>query len=208
MMKKLLLLSLVIIISCSSYEGKIQGPSFLVKPSIEIIPVGNISKSRIEFVKKNLLETYQVEVTVGKGLPLDTISFARSSTRQGYTGIKILQRFSSINSARKTLLLIEGQVYTRRTLNGVTYPEWSILGLAYRNVCLVVPIRSKSRLQKVAIHEVGHTLGLPHCEDRGCLMTDAKGNAKNIDRAQTEFCHNCIQKMRKNYFLFKNIFDQ
>jgi archaemetzincin len=204
-MKKLLLLNLVFIVSCFSYEGKISRTSFPVKPSIEIIPVGNISKSMIEFVRKNLFETFNVDVAVGKGLPLDVISFAKSSSRPGYTGIKILQRFSSGNSTKKILLLIEGRVYTRRTLEGVTYPEWSILGLAHQNACLVVPIRNQSRLQKVAIHEVGHTLGLPHCKDKKCLMTDAKGKAKNIDGAQTKFCSNCIQGMKKNYSLFENL---
>ena len=36
----------------------------------------------------------------------------------------------------------------------------------------------RERLWKVAIHELGHTLGLPHCPNNGCLMQDAHGTVK------------------------------
>ncbi|MFY0523319.1 hypothetical protein ACN28I_09095 [Archangium gephyra] len=33
------------------------------------------------------------------------------------------------------------------------------------------------RLGDMAVHEFGHTLGFPHCEEKGCVMADAKGKA-------------------------------
>jgi archaemetzincin len=48
------------------------------------------------------------------------------------------------------------------------------------------------RLQKVAIHEVGHNLGLYHCKkDPECLMNDAGGTIKQVDNEKFMFCENC-----------------
>ena len=41
------------------------------------------------------------------------------------------------------------------------------------------------RLSKVAVHEIGHTLGLPHCPTRGCLMEDAMGKVVTTDASAT-----------------------
>jgi archaemetzincin len=47
---------------------------------------------------------------------------------------------------------------------------------------------NKRQLFKVAIHEMGHTSGLPHCEMKYCFMRDAGGNPTNEEK---EFCTKC-----------------
>ena len=49
---------------------------------------------------------------------------------------------------------------------------------------------ARERLAKVAVHEVGHTLGLDHCPNRGCLMEDADGRVATCDR-EYDFCASC-----------------
>ena len=51
---------------------------------------------------------------------------------------------------------------------------------------------ARERLAKVAVHEVGHTLGLDHCPNRGCLMEDAAGRVATCDR-EYDFCARCRQ---------------
>ncbi len=46
------------------------------------------------------------------------------------------------------------------------------------------------RLEKEAIHELGHTFGLRHCPDYQCVMT-ASTEVEEIDLKGMEFCPDC-----------------
>jgi len=89
-------------------------------------------------------------------------------------------------------------ISTKRTLNDVTYNDWSILGLGAigGQSCIIstknMVTNHNDRLSKVTIHEVGHTLGLPHCDyDINCLMNDAKGKAIKVDSEKKWMCNKC-----------------
>jgi archaemetzincin len=46
------------------------------------------------------------------------------------------------------------------------------------------------------VHEFGHTLGLDHCEHKGCVMSDAKGKAlKSADESSGRYCSKCLQTL-------------
>jgi archaemetzincin len=77
--------------------------------------------------------------------------------------------------------------------------DWGVLGLGRIDgaSCVISefrcrmksngPAHARERLAKVAVHEIGHTLGLPHCPTRGCLMEDAEGQVATCDR-EYDFC--------------------
>jgi archaemetzincin len=85
--------------------------------------------------------------------------------------------------------------------------DWGILGLASLGgkECIVSAFRCHKRspqgmparilLAKVAVHEVGHTLGLDHCITRGCLMEDAGGLVRTCDR-EYDICSRCRSMLR------------
>jgi archaemetzincin len=52
------------------------------------------------------------------------------------------------------------------------------------------PLLARTRLAKVAVHEIGHTLGLQHCPTTGCLMHDAEGKVATAD-GEYDFCPRC-----------------
>jgi archaemetzincin len=82
------------------------------------------------------------------------------------------------------------------------YQDWGVMGLGElpgtATVVSSFRCRKKARdaahaverLAKVAVHEIGHTLGLPHCPTRGCLMEDAMGKVATTDR-ERDFCPRC-----------------
>ena len=46
------------------------------------------------------------------------------------------------------------------------------------------------RMSKEIGHELGHSFGLIHCPDRGCLMSLAT-SIQDVDRKTADFCHSC-----------------
>jgi archaemetzincin len=51
------------------------------------------------------------------------------------------------------------------------------------------------RATKVAIHELGHLMGLGHCADETCVMWFANSTGE-LDRGGREFCLRCARKLR------------
>jgi archaemetzincin len=84
--------------------------------------------------------------------------------------------------------------------------DWGVMGLgAYDGSAAVLsslrtfrgagsPERARQRLGKVAVHEIGHNLGLVHCPTRGCLMEDAAGRAATCDR-EYDLCPRCRHQL-------------
>ena len=92
-----------------------------------------------------------------------------------------------------------------------SYPDWGVMGLGELPGTATVissfrcrkqarnPAHAIERLAKVAVHEIGHTLGLPHCPTRGCLMENAMGKVVTTDR-ERDFCARCRGLAKQNGF--------
>jgi archaemetzincin len=80
--------------------------------------------------------------------------------------------------------------------------DWGILGLATidGSTCVISTFRTRreaksdqhaaERFAKTAVHEIGHTLGLEHCPNRGCLMQDGRGSVLTTD-GEYDLCPRC-----------------
>jgi archaemetzincin len=87
------------------------------------------------------------------------------------------------------------------------YRDWGVFGLGScpGKSCVVSTFRVKTtnkklaseRMQKIAIHEVGHNLGLKHCPDKSCVMTDAVERVATIDNALKQLCHQCERQLSR-----------
>jgi len=54
-----------------------------------------------------------------------------------------------------------------------------------------------ARLEKVVVHEIGHTFGLPHCTSAGCVMRDAEGSIGPVDSSTGRLCPVCAARLEE-----------
>ena len=159
-------------------------------------------REALETVARVLMETYNLDVAIGKiGKILDHHSF--NSKRRQYDAWKLVQIYSEERRKDEYLLLIlEGDIYA----SGFNY----IFGLAWQGIAIVSTYRLKQefygldpdrkifieRLVKEAVHEIGHLHGLTHCSDRRCVMAFSNWIG-DTDYKSWMLCENCKLKLRK-----------
>ena len=152
---------------------------------IVLQPLGDFSPARAQLVFKEI-KNINPNTFIRKPLLLPSIAYYPSRDRyRADSLIRYLSRFGSTDTilvglTDKDISTTKGQIR-----------DWGVMGLGYcpGNACVISTYRlSKadldSQFYKVVIHELGHTLGLPHCKDTTCFMRDAEGgNHLEIGRA-------------------------
>jgi len=87
------------------------------------------------------------------------------------------------------------------------------MGLSFQpgNACIASTFRLDKQnlldqLFKVAIHELGHTQGLDHCNVKTCYMRDAEG--KNTTDQEIGFCDKCKSVLIAKGLIMQNSHDE
>jgi len=165
--------------------------------SIVIVSIGKIERKVIEPLTIGISSIFNREVVIGKEMVEPDYAF--NAKRNQYSAELIL------NS------LIEDREYSRyeRTLGIVDYDLYApdlnfIFGLAGEKAALISLKRLRQefyglpqdidrfnqRILTEAVHELGHTYGLSHCNNRKCVMFFSN-SLIDTDRKGSEFCLKC-----------------
>ncbi|MFH2006936.1 MAG: matrixin family metalloprotease [bacterium] len=173
--------------------------------SLVIQPLGRtLSKPDVAEVVAALKTFYGLEVSVLPRRKLPRAAYYRP--RRRYRAEKLLDHLGRIGpkNAYRILGLTAVDISTTKG----QYRDWGIMGLANLSgrLCVISRFRcarasrnrihARHRLAKVAVHEIGHTLGLDHCPNRGCLLESGKGSNKTTDREYV-LCARCRRKLRQ-----------
>jgi archaemetzincin len=144
-----------------------------------------------------LAETFQMECRV-RPERLDA-AFAYNRTRNQYHSTAILQVMQALVQPGARLLAVTSLDLFVPILTFV-FGEAQVQG-----ACAVVSLHRlreefyglpshedlmQERLVKEAVHELGHTFGLRHCDDWRCVMTSSHG-VERLDVKTPAFCSDC-----------------
>ncbi len=193
-----IIIVLVILLTSTSYIGLTPKSK-----EISIVVIGEFPNKDVDFVQNKLKKFYNCKVNI---LPkIDIPINCKIKGLQKYSSVKIVKllnsKFDNVNG--KVIALTQIDICTDRKLNGKTFKNWGVIGLSFLDTksCVVSNKRMKTnyydKLEKVSIHEIGHSLGIPHCESNSkCLMNDAKGKGSKIDKELIWMCDECKHKIK------------
>lgn len=193
-------LFIVFFISCEKINENLSANKPII---IDIQPLGDFSNNQIEFVYHELLKIYP-NIKINTPIELPKKAFYKERNR--YRADTLIRYLSVITSKGHVTIGFTNKdiSQTKGTIN-----DYGIMGLGYKpgKSCVVSTFRlSKEHLStqlfKVAIHELGHTQGLPHCPETSCFMRDAKG--KNHTDEEKDFCKKCKIVLISKGWLFND----
>lgn len=171
---------------------------------ILLVPVGKVSNRDLILVKNQVENFYGFQVEIGNYTKIPISAYYKPRNR--YVADLLLEDLEEKVPGRydKVIGIINEDIQT----NTSTTKNWGILGLAkvWQKPCVVSTFRLKNkgtrnqykeRLSKVSIHEMGHTIGLPHCTNsKICVMRAAEGKLRNIDNTKLYLCSKCKSKIK------------
>jgi archaemetzincin len=168
------------------------------KEHFKLQPFGNIPQSQVKLVAEALENYFNCDVKVQAAIDLPQSAwYAPRSRYRADSLLRVLHRNLEPEYDR-AFGLTEKDISTTKP----PHEDWGIMGLGSMpgSVCVVSTFRIKrgvnkaqfeTRLKRVALHEVGHTMGLRHCENTKCLMRDANGKVATVDEEGDELCERC-----------------
>lgn len=167
---------------------------------VVIQPLGEVEPELLQVVAKAVASQVAAEVRVAPTRALPQVAWF--APRKRWRAEKLLEVLDA-EAAQGTWRIIGVTSAEISTTKEAIY-DWGIAGLGSLGgpSCVVSTFlyakHSKTRaalrrrFADVVVHELGHTLGMPHCEVKGCVMADAKGKAiSSADASSGAYCASC-----------------
>ncbi|MDD1662023.1 MAG: archaemetzincin family Zn-dependent metalloprotease [Methanomicrobiales archaeon] len=179
---------------------------------IALVPVGEVDPAILSLLRDDLAGIFDAEIDPWPPLPLGRKHLVKE--RDQYVADGLLDEISSLVSGPGTVLL--GITAVDLFSPGMNF----VFGIANRGKALVSVFRLRpefygvrhrpsgpggrkgdpavfrKRVLTEAVHELGHALGLQHCEYPGCVMYFSNWIG-DTDRKGPGFCFRCARALER-----------
>ncbi len=165
---------------------------------IALVPIGDIEKAPLLFLKQSLGDIFGKEVIIGSVLSVPESAY--NPARAQYFAPPILEYISnSIKGYDKVLGIIACDLWSA----GLNFIFGEVDGIMGRTgIISIARLRQEfydlppdkdiyyQRTLKEAVHEIGHLYGLTHCYEPRCVM-HFSNSLQDTDIKNPSFCINC-----------------
>jgi archaemetzincin len=164
-------------------------------------PMGGIQRGLLEDLKTKLNVIFGLAVEIGS--MVEEVESALDKKRGQYVSWVLLKLIEPEARSDKLLGVIDVDLYTR-DLNYVFGQADPTAQVAVISLARLRPefeggqpddLLLRERVLKEAVHELGHTFGLKHCEDQHCVM-HFSNSLVDTDRKGAIFCPKCRPQLR------------
>lgn len=171
---------------------------------IYIIPIGDVERKTLLKLSWVLRKKFEAVFEIGKPLPL--LEDAYRPRREQYFATPILEELKQNipEDADKVLGVLDVDIFVP-ALNFI-FGQADLGG----QVALISLTRLREefygnskneklffdRVVKEAVHELGHTFGLRHCDDVKCVM-HFSNSLRDTDIKGSNFCEDCKEECKK-----------
>jgi archaemetzincin len=165
---------------------------------IQLLPMGSVDQELLSDLAEGLVREFVIPCEILSAIPEP--SFAFNLTRQQHSSTEILASLALRDTPDTWRLLGVTTLDLFIPILTFVFGEAQIGGTSavvslhrLRDEFYGLPpnqMQLRQRLLRESVHELGHTLKLPHCEDYQCVMSASHG-VEWIDLKGSHFCRAC-----------------
>src|SRR5688572_30356490 len=164
-------------------------------------PLDDFNMLEIDIVINEISRFYNKRVVILKPINIPTTFLNPAIEKYSADSIILLLSKLQNDTIVEIIGLTNKPIFTIKEAKHLPYYDEKIFGMGFQpgNSCVVSDYRFRTPnttvfnniLRNVIIHEVGHNLGLPHCQDNKCIMSTKSGDVEKLNDNNNAYCKKC-----------------